>query len=166
MQKKSKKIRIITPTNIVFVLIMTTMIVTAFSISKYQSFISIISKTNVAKWDNQLELIDSESLTLENKKANVKSCKFKVTSDSEVTSKYDITIKNMPNEISVELDDNTYTTNTETIDENKRNIIFKDVGKLAKGEKQEEHILTFKTDADELPSISEVELFATFEQVD
>ena len=224
--KKQKNGKII---KIIYLYIISAVIVTVFSLSKYESTLTNSSGAKVAKWDNNLEIVDSNQVIFNNGEENTKIVSFKVTSNSEVSSKYDITVGNVPRNISVQLDDDTKclvrqdditisikvngekkeatfqiggesTTipvsggnievtsrkilnrhniifandmNNKIIEvnlkdtENTASITFENIGEFTVGEnKNKEHDLTFETSNNELPGAVEIELFASFEQID
>ena len=201
--------------------------ITQGTFSKYRSVVSSTSSARIAKWDNQLEIVGSDSFVLENEEVNQESIYFNVMSDSEVASRYDINVQNVFKNIELTLENDIYTCSclvseemitisfqgksanfylnqslqTTVVDgvtmtfssmvkdniqvmeisndsndlslsvylksDNSVDVIFKNFGLVAAGENVTvPHTLSLKTSAVELPSVREIYLFATFEQVD
>lgn len=226
MQKKKLSID-----KIMFLVLITTIIALHFSVSKYRTISRKESTASVAKWNNGLELIDTESIILTNGSENSENVRFNVTSNSDVTSDCDIVFRNVPKEIGIILDnginkckcdiddesitvffklnnveeiatfnisDNNKVINTANCEiwmttentskgkvisfknnlndlairaeiENGKNptIVFEKFNKFVAGtNKNIEHTATFSTKEQNIPDISEIELYASFEQID
>lgn len=208
-------------------LLLILIVVTSVTVSKYQNVLSGESNTNVAKWSNKIELVDTDSIIFNSGEDNIKSIHFNLKSDSDVSSKYDINVQNVPKYIELNLENNETSikclvdTNTITVtfynqelsfdlskdneeksitggtvhmtiqndasqknvfftnslnsstlhvtipkDDPKVDMIFGDFGKIEYGNKSIEHIITLKANSDNLPNIAEMNLSATFEQID
>lgn len=66
------------------------------TLSKYVTDVSGSSKTRVAKWQNDIQLLQDDEFIIDSEKGTSTNFKFKVLSSSEVSSKYDLTFKNVP----------------------------------------------------------------------
>ena len=197
-----------------------------FSLAKYHTTVTGISIANIAKWNNNIELVSDSDIILNNNEENNQTLAFNLLSNSEVNSKYDININHIPfnikttlsntlNSGSVFVDGTNITvgfdsveetfiipsTNTtsssngitltstitasskvlllEKTNENMKikveindndgliNANYMYFGTVNYGANQTVlHSLNFSTQAVQLPGINELELYATFEQLD
>jgi len=219
-------------TKFMFLILITTIIVTQLSLSRYETTSSGNSSAKVAKWENGLKLIDEEPIIFSNGEINSESVRFNVICNSEVASKCDIVFANVPMEIDIILenstnksscfindnnitvcflldgtekeatfdmeninqvvsvsgcnitmisnntDDGKYISFTNDInnleirleiqrDNDNVTITFGNFNQFIAGSNEEiEHTVTIETLEQELPNISEIELYATFEQID
>lgn len=228
-----KYLKNINLSKILFLVLITTIVITELTLSRYESTIAVESLTEIANWNNSLELIDQEPIVLSNGEVNSETIRFNVLSSSEVNSKYSVVFNNIPKDIALilnnasnkvkcfvkddsidisftisgvektatfSLDDTnktfdvtggkikveteelstrkiisiTNTMNSSTIkvemenDSDTSNIIFENFGQflIADNIQSIEHQLTLETLTTDLPSMGEIELYVTFEQID
>ena len=74
-----------------------------FLLAKYRSAVNGTSTVEVAKWDNNIEIVGSNEFILDNGETNSVSLTFNLLSSSEVTSKYDICFNNINKIVALEL---------------------------------------------------------------
>lgn len=218
-----KKYRLNIKTVICFLLI-TVVFSNMFSLARYHTSVSGTSIANVAKWDNNIVIVGDSSFIFDNNAINNQTLAFNLISDSEVDSRYDISIDYVPYNIKLELSDSTNsgsvivdgtditigfgsteetfaipnisTTSTinnvtltstvgststillfEKSNEDMRikveivsgyvNVSFMNFGIISYGANQAvAHTLEFSTAAVPLSGINELQLYATFEQID
>ena len=156
--------------NNLYILLLIAMIVSVFSLSllfsaktlgKYIEKLDRGSEAAIAKWDVS---IDTDA----NKNVNIISAnttqtyKVRVKSVSEVAADYSIKLTNVPDGVSVYLDD---ATTPVTSDNNE--ILFDNVGTLDVGDTEyHEHRLTFEAALTADASTSEVNIEVLFVQVE
>ncbi len=91
---------------LLFLLFITTIVVVEVSLSKYFSTQSTNTSTQVAKWDNNIVIVGDDFAILDNNQINSEMINFNVVSNSEVTSKFDIGLDDMPKDITIRLSNN------------------------------------------------------------
>jgi hypothetical protein len=85
---------------LIFLLII---ISSSFFLAKYRSNIVGVSGSSVAKWNNNIEIISDNTILLDDKKVNSETLTFNLLSSSEVKSKFNVNIDNVPNNIKLTL---------------------------------------------------------------
>lgn len=114
MNKRSrKKIKLPSPRTAIFFTLITTIIVVAFSISKYESILASNDTAKVAKWNISLDTGENDYILFENNQANEKEFTLTIKSESEVSSKYDLELEGIYKNYNVKLrnDSNNYSVN-------------------------------------------------------
>lgn len=87
-----------------YLIIILLLIISIATLSKYTKGAFGLSESRVAKWENDLQLVEKE-LIIDDTKGNKVGFKFSINSASEVTSKYSLNFKNIPVGIGLEIND-------------------------------------------------------------
>lgn len=114
MNKKiRKKIKMPSPKALIFFTLITTIVVVAFSISKYESKLASEDNAKVAKWNISLDKGYNDYILFENNQANNQEFTLTINSESEVSSKYDIELEGLYKNYNIGLknDSNNYSVN-------------------------------------------------------
>ena len=166
-RRQKRKVRVtIARRLITFLCVYSVLFTTNYSMStfsRYQSNSANTSSAGVAKWDvsvNQLSFTNVLGIVSGDEVAQ--SYRLKVESDSDVTVSYNITLSNLPDEIMVSLDGDTYQTPVDN------EIVYSNVGifNVTDQTKEKEHILYFKVPIDsDVPSTNEIDVDVTLTQV-
>ncbi len=114
--------------NSICLLILLLVVFSASTLSKYINEAHGLGEAEVAKWQNNLELLQDE-LIIDASKGKKVSFKFNVSSDSQVSSKYSLNFKNVPLGIGLSINDSNHTKKV-IIDNNNITISFDDTSAL------------------------------------
>ena len=108
MKNKHKKEQIPSSKIIVFLVLVTSVVVITFSISKFETMLKSQTSATVAKWNIDLTTNNNEDVIFENNATNEQSFILKIKSESEVSSKYDIQIQGIYTVYNMKLANDTY----------------------------------------------------------
>ena len=137
----------------------------SYLLAKYRSSFSGSDSSSIAKWNVSYDDTDNatKEVNLVFGNQSIEQYTLKVTSISEVSSKYSIILSNVPSELEVSLDGGTYATPT-----NNR-IVFSNVGSFSVSDINMTHTHTLRFNAPlnaNIGSTNYVDIDIKFEQTD